>query len=240
MQVERTLVKSSPELWAEVSEVESLARHLAEFGEITITRVEPETTVAWEGEHASGTVELSASGWGTKVTLTAAVAEIEAEPVPAADPLPAAAAEPVPEPVAEPVAEPLPPAAVEPVAAGIEGERAASPADSAPPHDDAPSLSSSKRSWLRFWKRPAELAEPTHAEPDIEPEPEPEPVAIDPGPPVPTPDPAPPTPTPDPGPAPAPDPSPPQIRFDPDRTEAVLTQVLDDLGQAHHRPYSRS
>jgi hypothetical protein len=244
MQVERTLVKSSPELWAEVSELESLARHLAEFGEITITRVEPETTVAWEGEHASGTVELSASGWGTKVTLTAAVAEIEAEPEPAADPLPAAAAQPAPEPLPvlpEPAAEPLPPVALGPVTPDIEGERAASPADSAPSLDAAPSLSASKRSWLRFWKRPAEIAEPEPPEPEPrEPVVEPEPVAIDPGPPVPTPDPAPPTPTPDPGPAPAPDPSPPQIRFDPDRTEAVLTQVLDDLGQAHHRPYSRS
>src|SRR5207253_5722023 len=44
---------------------------LAEFGEIRITRVEPETTVAWEGDRASGTVELSPTGWGTKVVLTA-------------------------------------------------------------------------------------------------------------------------------------------------------------------------
>ena len=58
----RTLVKSPPELWTELSEVESLARHLGEFGEIRITKVEPETTVAWEGERASGTVEIEASG----------------------------------------------------------------------------------------------------------------------------------------------------------------------------------
>ena len=30
--VKRTLVKSPPELWAEISDVESLARHLGEFG----------------------------------------------------------------------------------------------------------------------------------------------------------------------------------------------------------------
>jgi hypothetical protein len=48
-----------------------LARHIGEFGEIRITRLQPETTVAWEGEHASGTVEIEPSGWGTKVTLTA-------------------------------------------------------------------------------------------------------------------------------------------------------------------------
>jgi len=71
----RTLVKSPPELWSELSELESLARHLGEFGEIRISRLEPERTVAWEGEHARGTVELEPSGWGTKVTLTAEVAE---------------------------------------------------------------------------------------------------------------------------------------------------------------------
>ncbi|MEA2181060.1 MAG: hypothetical protein QOF69_245, partial [Solirubrobacteraceae bacterium] len=68
---QRRLVKSAPELWAEISSESSLARHLAEFGEIRITRVEPETTVAWEGDRASGTVELAPTGWGTKVTLTA-------------------------------------------------------------------------------------------------------------------------------------------------------------------------
>ena len=45
-----TLVKSPPELWAELSDPETLARHLGEFGEIRITRTEPETAVAWEGE----------------------------------------------------------------------------------------------------------------------------------------------------------------------------------------------
>ena len=67
----RTLVKSPPELWAECSDPSSLARHLGEFGEIKITRLEPETAVAWEGEHASGTVRLEPSGWGTRVVLTA-------------------------------------------------------------------------------------------------------------------------------------------------------------------------
>ena len=46
-------------------------RHLGELGgEIRITRLVPEKTVVWEGERASGTVELTAPGWGTKVTLT--------------------------------------------------------------------------------------------------------------------------------------------------------------------------
>ena len=67
----RTLVKSPPELWSELSEVERLTRHLGAFGEIKITKLEPEHTVAWEGEGASGTVSIEPSGWGTKVTLTA-------------------------------------------------------------------------------------------------------------------------------------------------------------------------
>lgn len=67
----RTLVKSAPELWAECSEAGSLARHLGAFGEIRLTRLEPETPVAWEGDAARGTVRLEPSGWGTRVTLTA-------------------------------------------------------------------------------------------------------------------------------------------------------------------------
>src|SRR5438552_8637675 len=101
----RTLVKSPPELWAECSDAGSLARHLGEFGEIRITRLEPETIVAWEGERARGTVRIEPSGWGTKVTLTARAEAAE----------PVRAAEPVPEP--EPVAEPEPVPEPEPVAA---------------------------------------------------------------------------------------------------------------------------
>ena len=71
MEAKRTLVKSPPELWAELSDMSALARHLGEFGEIRITRTEPESVVEWEGDLASGSVRLEPSGWGTKVTLTA-------------------------------------------------------------------------------------------------------------------------------------------------------------------------
>src|SRR3954466_3805720 len=83
----RTLVKSPPELWEELSEVEGLAKHLGAFGEIKITKLEPEHTVAWEGEHGSGTVSIEPSGWGTKVTFHAELPEAatpeeaEAKPV---------------------------------------------------------------------------------------------------------------------------------------------------------------
>ncbi|HET9075059.1 MAG TPA: hypothetical protein VFN48_10800 [Solirubrobacteraceae bacterium] len=67
----RRLVKSPPELWAQCSDPAMLGRHLRGFGEIRITRLDPENTVAWEGESARGTVSLEASGWGTRVRLTA-------------------------------------------------------------------------------------------------------------------------------------------------------------------------
>ena len=93
----RTLVKSPPELWAECSDASSLARHLDRFGEIRITKLEPETAVAWEGARGSGTVRLEPSGWGTKVVLTAVLEEQQPpEPVVA------------PEPVAEPLDLPEP------------------------------------------------------------------------------------------------------------------------------------
>ncbi len=100
LQAQRTLVKSPPELWAEVSDPGSLARHLGELGEITITRVEQESTVAWEGERASGTVALEPAGWGTRVTLTAEMPEAEVPDVVVAEP------EPDPEPVVEVTPEP--------------------------------------------------------------------------------------------------------------------------------------
>lgn len=128
-EVQRTLVKSPPELWAELSDPSALARHLGELGEIRITQIEPETAVAWEAEDASGTVLLKPSGWGTKVTLTVnrelpepapdvpeaqspVAHEPPAQPIstPQAEPepLPQADAEPEPDPAPEPEAEPAP------------------------------------------------------------------------------------------------------------------------------------
>ncbi|HUR87207.1 MAG TPA: hypothetical protein VMY78_17905 [Solirubrobacteraceae bacterium] len=213
---QRRLVKSPPELWAEVSSEESLNRHLAEFGEIRITRSEPETTVAWEGDRVSGTVELAPEGWGTKVVLTATAAK---SPV-AAQAEPAAVfAEPEPPPPPEPIATvrlpaptaPDPPAAKRGFLASLLAllgvtPKAEIPAPGPPVHDPSP------------------------------PTPAPDPTPPDPGPPAPGP-----TPVPDPAPpAPPPDPMPPQIHVpDTDRTVAILTEVLDDLGAAHHRPFSR-
>jgi hypothetical protein len=94
MEAKRTLVKSPPELWAELSDIAALARHLGEFGDIRITRTEPETVVEWEGDLASGSVRIEPAGWGTTVTLTA---------------LPVMVDPPPPEPEPEPEQEPEPP-----------------------------------------------------------------------------------------------------------------------------------
>jgi hypothetical protein len=90
-EVQRTLVKSPPELWAEISDPDSLARHLGEFGEIRITRVHPEQRVEWETDDACGTVAIKPSGWGTKVKLTVTR---ELPPAAEAATLPTAASEP--------------------------------------------------------------------------------------------------------------------------------------------------
>ena len=82
-EVQRTLVKSPPELWAELSDPDALARHLGELGEIRITRVEAEKKVEWEADGTTGTVVIKPSGWGTRVTLSV-TREVQApEPPPA-------------------------------------------------------------------------------------------------------------------------------------------------------------
>jgi len=119
-EVQRTLVKSPPELWAELSDPDALARHLGELGEIRIVRTEPESTVEWTAENTTGTVSIKPSGWGTKVTLSvtreheqpASVPQARAEAEAEQAPPPRATAEPTPEPVPqqrEPAAEPIQP-----------------------------------------------------------------------------------------------------------------------------------
>jgi hypothetical protein len=86
-EVQRTLVKSPPELWAELSDQATLARHLGELGDIHIVRIEPENTVEWAAENTTGTVSIKPSGWGTKVTLSV-TREVPEEAVPEAQALP--------------------------------------------------------------------------------------------------------------------------------------------------------
>jgi hypothetical protein len=184
---QRTLVKSPPELWAEVSDVGALAGHLGAFGEIRITRLEPETTVAWEGDRARGTVELEPSGWGTKVTLTAQMAsEPPRDPEPAAAPEPEGATEPAAEDEVEPVTAPV----------------------------AAPEPARRRGFFARLFGR---RRDPQVLVPAPTPEPARESEVVT--------DDAPDTPTP--------------VPLDAGRAEAILAGVLDDLGSAHHRPFSR-
>ena len=83
VETRRTVVKSVPELWAELSEVALLAPMLGQFGEIRITRAVPEETIEWESELARGLVELQPSGFGTRVRLTAELSSTAAPPIPA-------------------------------------------------------------------------------------------------------------------------------------------------------------
>jgi len=220
----RTLVKSPPELWAECSDAASLARHLDQFGDIKITRLDPETAVAWEGERARGTVRIEPAGWGTKVILTAVAAKEEKhEEAPAA----VEVVEPTVEVPAEPEALEQPDAvdaeADEVAEAGAETTTPTGVA-SAPRRRRFPRLFRSRR-------EPAPAEQAVEAEQPSEQPAEPEPVA----------DGARETPA-EPEPDPAPEPTLEETAADtaPEMTEAALTAALDSLGQAHHRPYSRA
>jgi hypothetical protein len=85
-EVKRTLVKSPPELWSELSDPQSLARHLGHLEEVRIVSSEPESTLEWEAQNASGSVLLEPTGFGTKVVLSLtrespqASATVELEP----------------------------------------------------------------------------------------------------------------------------------------------------------------
>jgi hypothetical protein len=249
---ERRLVKSPPELWAQLSDAQELARHLGEFGDIRITRLEAERTVVWEGDRARGTVELEPSGWGTRVTLTAEsvrseVAEAEEPPErgdgdgdgdgdeqvlspPALELTVESAALEVPLPDPAPDPDPGPPPDPAPI----------------PDPDPAPTPPRKPRFFARLFGRGR------RAEPATAPSADPSPVDPSPSPDVGPPatvagqravsqDPPPPTESvPEPiaeapetvAEAPEPDP---QL----EKTAAILETILDDLGAAHHRPFSR-
>ena len=251
-EVSRTLVKSPPELWAECSDAASLARHLNQsFGEIQITRLEPETAVAWEGEHVSGTVRIEPSAWGTRVTLTAQTSEEAVIEAPAAaEP---AGAEPAAE---EPAAEE--PAAEEPAAEEPAADAASNEPDRPTPEEPAPiatgeipparALPPAPKLGLmarlrRLFRRGAEEevvppAKPPEPDPPAEPErieaaqeiaTEPEASAGEAAQEIAT------------GPEAsiAPEAEDSSASAPPVDAEAALTAALDSLGQAHHRPFSR-
>jgi hypothetical protein len=64
VEVERTLVKSPPELWDEVGSEQALSRWL---GQVRVSAEDPPHRLEWDSDIARGVIELEASGWGTKI-----------------------------------------------------------------------------------------------------------------------------------------------------------------------------
>lgn len=269
-EAQRTLVKSPPELWNELSEPASLSRHLGELGDIRITNMEPESVVEWEAELLRGTVKLEPSGWGTRVTLTvnrefpdsdgsampemesplqAVVPEDFAQPEKAAQPEQAAQAE-----QAQSQGEPEP-SNIEPQAAGAPPEQEAKQEAKTglPSEEPLPRQGFFARIFRSFKGRPAPAQDPVPTQ-NLVPTQEL----------APTPDLAP---AHDQAPSPdldlAKDVAPEQdIALSQDAADeqgsdltselaaaeeavvaqdtALLTSVLDSLGAAHHRPFSRA
>jgi hypothetical protein len=246
----RTLLKSSPELWAECSDAASLSRHLDQFGEIKITRLEPETAVAWEGNAISGTVRLEPSGWGTRVILTAEEAEVpdlppRVKPVQAAEPSNGTDGAVEPEPSAAIESDPDPEAPeTEADAAGEESSVGVAFAEPEAPAAAPASLAPRKGLVARFFARmrgdvaapePARSAAPQR--PDAEPTPQPD-ASLEPQRAA--------EPRADTQPAAEPDPAiepergtPADAAVAPAVTETALKDALESLGTAHHRPFSR-
>lgn len=290
-EVKRTLVKSPPELWSELSDAESLARHLDGLGEIRIVRTEAERALEWEATGANGSVRLEPSGFGTKVTLSlsreemepGATAETEAvveaetgvELVPIAEPMP----------ITEPEAMPEPVSIVEPEVR-VEAEAGTEPVTESQPAivaETEPSTEPRRGFFARLFKRrhkelavsvppmqtPGQATAEQAGEPEaavFEPAPvaiESAPVAIEPGPEPQIQGPAQPcdeTAEPEHTPIldaqPAPEATQPTVDEGEtvdvaadlatlesqiaERDEAMLAAMLDRLGAAHHRPFSRS
>ncbi|MGA9875291.1 MAG: hypothetical protein WBQ21_05725 [Solirubrobacteraceae bacterium] len=253
-EVQRTLVKSPPELWSELSNPDALARHLAELGEVRITSVEPETKVEWESEGATGIVHLKQSGWGTKVTLSVTrvppASSGTSGPTEEAEPEPVATVKPAPEPVVTVGPTPEPTAELEPSAvstpepleesepqSAVEAEHIPEPVAETTPEpavEPEPQPEIRPGFFARLFRRrrtkPVEIANP-EPESDFEPEPEPDFEAL----------------------------AAPELIFEltpkpavdlaaelasmeaqmVEETTELLTGVLDRLGAAHHRPFSR-
>jgi len=71
IEVSRTLVKSPPELWAELGP-DCLKKAL---GTVSVEENQPERELTFSGKGVRGTAVLQPAGWGTKVTLTAETEE---------------------------------------------------------------------------------------------------------------------------------------------------------------------
>ncbi len=246
-EAQRTLVKSPPELWSQLSDPGALADHLGELGEIRIVRADPEEVVEWEAPDAHGRVELKPSGWGTTVTLSMTLDRSANVP-----------ARPEFEPVLGPKPEPEPDAGLEPEAEAQPELAIKATDEPAPLH--APALDDVRSGFIarlrQRWAR-GRAAEPDPAEPSEQESGQPaNAMAAR----ARVPREMPTTTTPPPTVATTAEPAtvtgiaqlalegeqgaePKAQAANPayaDHATALLTALLDKLGEAHHRPFSRS
>ncbi|HTY97121.1 MAG TPA: hypothetical protein VMB91_08785 [Solirubrobacteraceae bacterium] len=266
-EVQRTIVKSPPELWSELSDQGSLGRLLSDLGEVRIVSTVAESAVYWEADGLTGSALIKQAGWGTKVTLTVTL--------PTSDTSTAAPATPVLAGVGADVSSPIPltAAALRATTEPSQPLPAPMPEANTPPADTAakgPGVDGGEPTRRGFFARlfgrrsrqpeePVETPESheTASEPAAEPAVEPDTVT-EPSPPTAlealqarygvrpaAPEPTAPTP-------PTPDLSselrsaeevaPADVKAGPteDQVNEILTGVLDRLGSAHHRPFSRA
>jgi hypothetical protein len=71
IELERTLVKSPPELWDEIASANALARWLPD---VRVNALDPPSRMEWKADGVSGVIELEASGWGTRIRARAVTA----------------------------------------------------------------------------------------------------------------------------------------------------------------------
>jgi hypothetical protein len=245
-EVQRTLVKSPPELWAELSDPAALARHLGDLGDVgnmRIIRVHAEERVDWEADAISGSVLMKASGWGTKVTLRASRELGEIEP-----------------PIAEATEAPEHEPAQTAEAADVDNSHAEAPSEAEPeaesplseeipsvqePANEEPTLEPRRGLFSRLFRRRRPAAQEQQLERTPAAVVDADTTASDTADPVeaPTNEAAEPVATSDPPPEPSADVSADLKAAEEVAAEevtAVLTATLDRLGAAHHRPFSRS
>lgn len=72
---ERRLIKSPPEVWAQLS---SPTRLGAWLGEVRISAVDPPHRLEWETPRARGVIELEPLGWGTRIRVQAETDQVPA------------------------------------------------------------------------------------------------------------------------------------------------------------------
>jgi hypothetical protein len=66
IELERSLVKSAPELWDHLTSESRLSGWL---GEVRVSAAYPPYRLEWDARGASGVIELESAGWGTRVRV---------------------------------------------------------------------------------------------------------------------------------------------------------------------------